>query len=57
MITANLRKGHQIWHALKIVGRKISITSRLDFCQSFVDLCTEFLLAVAVLGQLPKPKS
>jgi len=56
MIPANLRKGHQIRHTLKIVGREISITSRLDFRQSLVDLCTESLLAVAVLSQLPKPK-
>ena len=56
VIPANLGKGHQIWHVLKIVGREISITSRLDFRQSLVDLCAEFPLAVAVLGQLPKPK-
>jgi len=56
MIPANLRKGHQIQHTLKIVGREISIASRLDFRQSLADLCTKFLLAVAVLSQLPKSK-
>jgi len=56
VIPTNLRKGYQIRHTLKIVGREISITSRLDFHQSLVDLHTEPLLAIPVLGQLPKSK-
>ena len=53
---ADLRSGHQIWHGLKVVGREISIASRLDLRQSFVNLRTEFPLAILVLGQLPESK-
>jgi len=56
MTPTNLRKGHQIRHALKIIRRKINITPRPDFRQSLVDFCTEFPLAIRVLGQLPKCK-
>jgi len=56
MILANLCKGHQIRHTLKIIGREISIAPLPDLSQSFVYLCTEFLLAIPVLGQLPKCK-
>jgi len=57
MIPANLCEGHQIWHTLKIIGCEIGITSRPDLCQGFVDLYAEFLLAISVFSQLPKPKS
>jgi len=57
MTPTNLYKSHQIRHPLKIIGREISITSRLDFCQSLVDLCAEFPLEIVVFGQLPKPES
>jgi len=53
-IPANLCNGDQIRHALKVVGREVGITSRLDFRQSLVDLRAELLLAIPVLGQLPK---
>ena len=56
MIPTNLRNGHQIWHGLKVVGREISITSRLDLRQGLDDLCPESLLAIPVLGQLPESK-
>jgi len=56
MIPTNLRNGCQIWHILKVVTREICTTSRLDLRQGPVDLCAEFLLAVAVPGQLPKSK-
>ena len=56
MTPTDLRKGHQIRHTLKIAGREISITSCLDFHQSLVNLCTQFLLDIAVLGQLPECK-
>lgn len=50
----NLCDGYQIWHALKVIGGEISITSCVDLRQSLVDLCTEFLLAIPVLRQFPK---
>ena len=50
MIQTNLRYGHQIRHTLKVVGREISITSRPDFLQGFLDLFPKFLLAILVLG-------
>jgi len=50
MIPANLRYGYQIRHTLKVVGREIGITSRLDFCQSLVNFCPESLLTILVLG-------
>ena len=50
MDPANLRNGHQIRHALKVVCREISISSRLDSRQSLVDLYTESLLAIPVFG-------
>ena len=56
MVPTNLCNRHQIRHALKIVGREIIITSRLDPRKRLVDLCTEFLPAIAVFGQLPKSK-
>lgn len=56
MIPTDLRNGCQIWHSLKVVAREIGITSRSDLRQSLIDLCTEFLLALAVPGQLPKSK-
>jgi len=56
-IPADLCNGHQIRHALEVVGRQIGITSRLGFHQSFVDLCAESLLASLVLSQLPESKS
>ena len=56
MIPRNLRHGRQIWHSIKVVGREISITSRLGFRQSLVNLRTEFPLAISVLGQLPESK-
>ena len=40
MIHTDLCKGHQIWHILEIVGREISVTSCLDFCQRLVNLRT-----------------
>ena len=40
MILTNLGEGHQIRHALKIVGGKIGVASRLDFRQGLIDLCT-----------------
>jgi len=55
-VPTNLCNGHQIWHPLKIVGCEIDITSRLDFHQIVVDLGTEFVLAIPVLGQIPEPK-
>ena len=56
MIPTNLRKRDQIRHTFKVVGREVSIASRLDLRQSLVDLRTEFSLAIPVLGQLPKSK-
>ena len=56
MIPTNLGKGHQVRHPLKITGYEITITSRSDLGQSVVDLCTKFLLDIAMLGQLQKPK-
>jgi len=56
MIPTNLYKGHQTRHPLKIIDREIGVTSRLDLCQSLVDLRAEFLLEITVIGQLPKPK-
>ena len=56
MILTNLRNCHQVRHPLEIGGREVSITSRSDLCQSIIDLCTEFLLEVPVLGQLPERK-
>ena len=56
MIVANLRKGHQIRHTLKIIGREIGVAPLPDLRQCFVYLCTEFLLAIPVLGQLPECK-
>ena len=54
MIPTNLGKGHQVRHPFKITGCEISVTSRSDLGQSVFDLCTEFLLDIVVLGQLPK---
>ena len=56
MILTNLCNGHQIWHPLKVIGREIGIASRSDLGESVVDLYTQFLLEVAVLGQLPERK-
>ena len=56
MISTNLGNGRQIRHLLEIIGRKIGIASRSDLRQSVVDLRTEFLLEVAVVGQLPTCK-
>ena len=56
MIPTNLGNGRQIRHLLEIIGREIGIASRSDLGQSVVNLCTEFLLEIAVLGQLPKPE-
>ena len=56
MNPTNLGKGHQMWHAFKVVGRELNITSLPDFRQRFVDLRPQFLLEITVLGQLPKPK-
>ena len=56
MVPTNLRDSHQVRHTLKVVGREICVTSLLDFRQGRVYLCTKFLLAVAVLGQLPERK-
>ena len=56
MIPTNLGKGRQVRHPLKITGCKISVASRSDLGQSVVDLCTKFLLDIAMLGQLPKPE-
>ena len=49
-VPANLRKCHQIWHTLKIVDRKISVTSCLDFRQRLVNLCAHFILKFSVFG-------
>ena len=54
MNPTNLCNGHQIRHALKVVGCEISITSGCDFLQSLVDLRAEFILAIPMPGQLPK---
>ena len=54
--STNLRDGHKIRHTLKVTSREIGITSRLNSYQSLVDLCTELLLTVPILGQLPKSK-
>ena len=56
MISTNLGKGYQMRHTLKVFGHEISVTSRIDFDQSLVDLRTQFFLEIAVLGQLPKSK-
>ena len=56
MIPTNPCDGHQIRHILKVIGSEISVTPRLDLLQSFVDLRTQFLLTIPVLGQLPKCK-
>ena len=56
MNPTNLCNGHQVRHPLKVVGREIGISSRSDLGQSVVDLYTEFLLEVAVLGRLPERK-
>ena len=56
MTPTGLRDSHQVWHVVKVIGREIGITSRLDLLQSPVDLGTEFLLAFAVLSQLPECK-
>ena len=53
MNPTNLYKGHQIRHPLKVIGRKIGVTSRLDLYQSLVNLRAEFPLEITVLGQLP----
>ena len=54
MISTNLGNGRQIRHPLKITGCEVGIASRSDLGQSVVDLCTQFLLEVAALGQLPE---
>ena len=56
MIPTNLCDGRQVWHGLKVVAREIGIASLLDLHHGLVDFHAEFLLAVAVLGQLPKSK-
>ena len=55
-VPTNLCDGHQIRHVLKIIGREISVTPRLDLHQSLVDLCTEFLLTILIFGKVPEPK-
>ena len=52
----NLCNTRQVWHALKIVAREIGVASLPDLRHSLFDFRPEFLLAVAVLGQLPKSK-
>ena len=54
VIPTNLRDGYQIRHILKVAALELGITPGRDFRQSLVDLRTEFLLAISVLGQLPK---
>ena len=54
MVPTNLRDGRQIWHGLKVVSREVSAAPRPDTRKCLVDLCTQFLLAVAMLGQLPE---
>jgi len=56
MAPTNLRDCRQVRHALKVVGREISITSRFGPRHRRVDLRTKLLLTVAVLGQLPERK-
>ena len=50
----NLGNGRQIRHPLEITGCEVSVTSRSDLSQSVVDLCTQFLLKIMTLGQLPE---
>ena len=54
MISTSLGNGRQITHPLKIAGCEVGIASRSDLGQSVVDLCTEFLLKITALGQLPE---
>lgn len=56
MTPTGLRDSHQVWHVVKVIGREIGITSRLDLLQSPVDLGTEFLLEIAVFGHFPECK-
>ena len=50
----NLGNGRQIRHPLEITGCEVSVTSHSDLGQSVVDLCTQFLLKITTLGQLPE---
>ena len=49
-ISTNLDNRYQIWHTLKIVDRKISVASCLDFRQRLVNLCAHFILKFSVFG-------
>ena len=53
---ANLGNGGQIWHALEVIAREISIASLPDLRHRLFDLCAKLFLAVAVLSQLPESK-
>ena len=56
MTPTGLRGSRQVRHVLKVIGREITITSRLDPLQSLIDLGTEFLLEITVFGHFPECK-
>ena len=52
----NLPDGDQVRHAVEVIGNKLAIASRFDSLPSFVNLSSQFVLSVTVLGQLPESK-
>ena len=50
----NLPNCDQVGHAVEVVGNKFAVASRFDFLPSLSDLNSQFVLNVAVLGQLPQ---
>jgi len=53
----NLPNRNQIWHAVEVVGNKLTIASRFDSFPSFVNFGSQFVLDVTILSQLPENKS
>jgi hypothetical protein len=50
----NLPNCDQVGHTIKVVGNKFAVASRFDFLPSLSDLSSQFVLNVAILGQLPQ---
>jgi hypothetical protein len=52
----NLSNRDQVGHAVEVAGNKFAITSRFDFPPRFVNLGSQLILNVKILGQLPESK-
>lgn len=50
----NLPDRDQVWHGVEVVRSEFPITSRFNPLPSFVNLSSQFVLNIGILGQLPE---